>query len=165
MRFLRCLMVSLLVYPALATTATPESDVRATNAPQAAPVAPATPATPAAPAPDAVQERRALLEQRVIAKWDALIRRDFATAYSFTSPSYRKLFSQNAFQSSFGNKVAWRRVEVVDVDFKGDDAATVGINIHFVYAYPQAEKPLDMKTYVQEPWVRVDGQWWYLMKE
>jgi hypothetical protein len=24
---------------------------------------------------------------------------------------------------------------------------------------------LDMTTYVQEPWVRADGQWWYLMKQ
>lgn len=118
----------------------------------------------AAPTTEAVQAQRALLEQRVTAKWDALIRKDFATAYSFTSPSYRKLFSLDAFRSSFGNKVAWRRVEVVDVEFKGDDAATVGINIHFVYHQPQTEKPLDMQTYVQEPWVFVDGQWWYLVK-
>jgi hypothetical protein len=71
----------------------------------------------------------------------------------------------DTFKSSFGNKVGWQRIEVVNVDFKGDDAATVGINLHFVYHPPQAEKPLNMKTHVQEPWVRVDGQWWYLMKE
>jgi hypothetical protein len=138
----------LLAYPVMADTSTP-----------------ATEAVPAAPATEAVQTQRAVLEQRVTAKWDALIRKDFATAYSFASPSYRKLYSLDAFKSSFGNKVGWQRIEVVNVDFKGGDAATVGINLHFVYHPPQAENPLNMKTYVQESWVRVDGQWWYLMKE
>ncbi|KAB2930667.1 MAG: hypothetical protein F9K25_08995 [Candidatus Contendobacter sp.] len=147
MYLLRCLGMMLLAYLAMADAS-----------------ALAAEAVQAAPATEATQVQRALLEQRVTAKWDALIRKDFATAYSFTSPSYRKLFSLDAFRSSFGNKVGWRRVEVVDVEFKGGDAATVGINIHFVYHQPQAEKPLDMQTYVQEPWVFVDGQWWYLVK-
>ena len=127
--------------------------------------APATEAAQPAPATEAVQTPRAVLEQRVTAKWDALIRRDFEAAYSFTSPSYRKLYSLNSFRSNFGNKAGWRRIEVVNVDFKGDDAATVGFNLHFVYHPLQAEKPLDMQTYVQESWVRVDGQWWCLVKE
>ena len=114
---------------------------------------------------EAVQTQRAALEQRVTAKWDALIRRDFEAAYSFTSPSYRKLYSLNSFRSNFGNKAGWQRIEVVNIDFKGDDAATVGFNLHFVYHPLQAEKPLDMQTYVQESWVRVDGQWWCLVKE
>lgn len=146
MYLLRCLGMMLLAYLATADASAPAAEV-----------------VQAAPAAEVVQAQRALLEQRVTAKWDALIRKDFATAYSFTSPSYRKLFSLDAFRSSFGNKVAWRRVEVVDVEFKGGDAATVGINIHFVYHQPQAG-PLDMQTYVQEPWVFVDGQWWYLVK-
>jgi hypothetical protein len=127
--------------------------------------APATEAAPGIPATEAVQAQRKVLEQRVAAKWDALIRKDFETAYSFTSPGYRQLYSLNVFKSGFGNKVAWQRVEVVNVDFKGDDAATVGIKIHFVYHQPQAEQALNMQSYVKEPWVLVDGQWWYLVKD
>jgi hypothetical protein len=146
----------LLVYPAMADTAAPTTGVV-----QAAPVAEAAPAAPTA---EATQAQRAVLEQRVTAKWDALIRKDFSTAYSFTSPEYRKLYSLDVFKGGFGNKVTWRRVEVVNVEFKGDNAATVGIKIYFVYHPPQAERALDMQTYVQEPWVLVDGQWWYLVK-
>ena len=184
-------MVGLLLHPAIALTAMRDSDVRIADASQAAPATEATEAAPtqteaaptqteaaptqteAAPtqteaAPtqtEAAPTQQALLKQRVVAKWDALIRKDFATAYSFTSPAYRKLYSKDSFKGKFGSKAAWQRIEVVDVNFKGDDAATVGINLHFVYYDSQAKKPLDMKTYVQEPWVRVDGQWWYLMKE
>lgn len=160
MYWLCCLGVMLLVYPAMADTVAPTTG----EAAQTAPATEAVPVAPAAPATEAVQARRAVLTQRVAAKWDALIHKDFLTAYSFTSPGYRKLFSLDAFKSSFGNKVTWRRVEVVDVDFKDNDAAVVGINLHFVYHSSQVERVFDLQTYVQEPWVLVDGQWWYVVK-
>lgn len=161
MRLLRCLVVSLLVSPAVAVyAALPES-----GAPAVEGAAPAVPASPVPSATEATQTRQALLEQRVTARWDALIRRDFETAYSFTSPSYRALFPLNAFKSQFGESADWRRIEVVKVDFKGEDAATVGINLYFGYHHSGAEKSeFEIKTYVQEPWVSVDGQWWYVMK-
>jgi hypothetical protein len=131
-----------------------------------APAAPAETSAPVTLKQEAVATRRAMLEQRVTAKWDALIRKDFATAYSFTTPAYRNLFSLDAFRRNFAvGKVVWRRIEVMDVDFKGDDAAMVGINIHFVYYQAPPGKDIEMTTYTQEPWVQVDGQWWYLMKE
>jgi len=115
-------------------------------------------------AAQAVEAQKAALKERVMAKWEAMIRRDFEAAYSFTSPSYRALYPLNVFKSKFGNKVAWRRIEVINMDFKGEDAAMVGINLYVGYHPPQSEQTLEMKTYIQEPWVRVDGQWWYVMK-
>ena len=151
MHLLRYLVMMVLVCPAMADTTAPASPAEVT--------------VPAIAGQDAVSERRAALEQRVIAKWDALIKNDFATAYTFTSPAYRQRFSLEAFKGQFSTgRVVWRRIEVVDVDFKGDDAAMVGINIHFVYHQAQTAGAIDMANYVQEPWVRVDGQWWYLAK-
>lgn len=110
--------------------------------------------------------RRTVLEQRVTAKWDALIHRNFAAAYEFASPAYREAFSLDAFKRNFGSgRVSWQRIEVVSVDFKDNDSATVGITIHIVYHDPQSQQPLDMATNVQESWVRSDGQWWYVVKE
>ena len=54
---------------------------------------------------------------------------------------------------------------MVKVELNGEDAATVGINLHVGYYQPQSEKTLEMKTNIREPWVRVDGQWWYVMKD
>lgn len=161
MKLLRYLVMSLCVYPAMADTTTPESGATAVGGP-AAPVISAPSGSSSAPA---VEAQQAALKERVMAKWDALIRQDFAAAYSFTSPGYRELFPLNAFKRRFGNKASWRRVELIKVDWKGDDAATVGINIHFAHYPPQAERALDMKTYVEEPWVRVGGQWWYLVEK
>ena len=152
MRIVYCLIMISLVYPAMADTEAPAAQAE-------------TPARITSEQ-DAVAARRAVLEQRVMAKWDALIRKDFATAYSFTSPAYRKLYSLDAFRRNFAiGKVVWRRIEVVDAGFKGEDAAMVGINIHFVYYQAPTGKDVEMTTYTQEPWVQVDGQWWYLMKE
>jgi hypothetical protein len=119
----------------------------------------------APPEADAGIVRQAALEKRVMAKWDALIRRDFAAAYSLTSPAYRALYSLDAFKRSFGGQVAWQRINVVDVKFKGDNAALVGINLHFVYHRELDGQLLDLASYVQESWVQVDGQWWSLVKE
>lgn len=152
---LLCLIIILLACPVMADTGA-----------AVAPTAPAETPAVAAPEQDAVAKRRVALEQRINAKWDALIRRDFAAAYSLTSPAYRSLSSLDDFKRKFAvGRVVWRRIEVVDVDFKGDDAAVVGINVHFVYYQAQPEKTVEMTTYVQESWVQVDGQWWFLMKE
>lgn len=150
---LRLFLASILfVSPAIADTVTPATPVEA--------------AIPIASGQDIVSERRKALEQRVTAKWDALIRHDFDAAYSFTSPAYRQQFSLDVFKRQFATgRVVWKRIEVVDIEFKGNDAAKVGINIHLVYYPAQAEKAIDMSPYVQEPWVWVDGQWWYLAKE
>ena len=146
------LAIIFFISPAIAETVTPITPVEA--------------AIPIASGQDIVSERRKALEQRVTAKWDALIRHDFDAAYSFTSPAYRQQFSLDVFKRQFTTGiVVWRRIEVVDIEFKGDDAAKVGINIYFVYYLPQAEKTIDMSNYVQESWVRSDGQWWYLAKE
>lgn len=161
MYLLRCLVMSLLVSPVVAAYAAPSES----NAPTVEGSVTANPVSPVPPVTDAAQTQQALLEQRVMARWDALIRRDFEAAYSFNSPSYRQLYPLNAFKSRFGNGAAWRRVEVVKVELKGEDAAMVGINLYFGYHHSSAEKPeMEIKTYVQEPWVSVDGQWWYVMK-
>jgi hypothetical protein len=115
--------------------------------------------------PDNREVQQAALLQRVTAKWGALLRKDFAAAYAFTSPAYRQLYSLEAFKSKFGGNATWRRIEILDVAFKDDNAATVGINLHFVYYQLQPDKALDMTTYIQEPWVRVDDNWWSLVRE
>lgn len=161
MSLLRWLAVSLCVGSAIMAHAAPsESGIPVRDEPAAA-------TTPSGSSTsESVETRQAALKQRVMDKWDALIRHDFAAAYALTSPAYRQQFSLGAFKRQFATgKIVWQRVEVADVDFKGDDAAKVGIKIHFVYYPPQAEKAINMANYVQESWVRSDGQWWYLAKE
>lgn len=150
-----CLVMILLIYPAMADTSN-----------SVAPTAPADVSAPAISKEKAVAARRAALEQRVKAKWDAMIRKDFASVYALTSPAYRGVSSLAVFQRGFSvGRVGWRRIEVVDIDFKGDDAAMVGMNVHLVYYQAQPGEEVEMTTYLQEPWIQVDGQWWYLVKE
>ena len=158
MHLVCCLVVALL-FPVMACASAQETG-------NAGVAAPSLQEPGKAVTTDENADQRAALEQRVTAKWEALIRRDFASAYEFTSPAYRKAFSLDTFRRKFGSgRVIWQRVEVVSIDFKGNDAATVGIKIHIVYHDPQTQKPLDMATHDQESWVYADGQWWYLVRE
>ena len=109
--------------------------------------------------------RRDALKKRVLAKWDAMVKRDFDAVYAFTSPAYREAFSLSVFKRKFGNaRVQWQSVDVVSMDFKGNDAATVNIKINIVYHDPQSQKSINMATHDQESWVYNDGQWWYSVK-
>ncbi len=156
MYWLRCLGMirMMLVYSAIAGILV--SPTQAAQTP---------PAAEAVPAAEATQAQRTELEKRVAGKWEALVHKDFEAAYSFTSPSYRKLYSLNTFKGRFGGNVNWQRIEAVKIDFKGSDAAIVSFDLHFVYYPQQAEKPLSMKTHIQESWVRADGQWWYVVED
>lgn len=154
----RCLIVAVWLYPALAAGVVSQE-----YAPTVADTTPEVAASVETGTNEA--SARVALEERVTAKWEALIRRDFAAAYAFTSPAYRATFPLDAFQRRFAGKVAWRRIEVVAVDFTDDDAAVVGIDLHFVYYHPQRDQATDMVTFIQESWVRVDGQWWYLIQK
>lgn len=144
---MRCLVIALLLLPVMVTSILAE-ETREANA------------------TDSSVAQRAMLEKRVAARWEALIRRDFAAAYEFTTPAYRKTSSLDAFKRNFGNgKVVWRRVDVVSVDFQGDKAATVGVKIHILYYPPQSVQPVEMATHDQESWVYEDGQWWCLVRK
>lgn len=149
-RFLRCLVIALAMLPVIAAGA---------SSPQAGDAGDAGAANESS-----VQS--AVIKKRVVARWDALIRKDFAAAYEFASPAYRSTFSLDAFKRNFAlGRVAWRRVDVASVDFKGDDAAEVGVRIYFLYHQPQVGGPVEMSTTIRESWVRVGEQWWYLVKE
>lgn len=111
-------------------------------------------------------EQRLALEQRVLAKWDALIRKDFATAYQFTSPNYRELFSLLAFKRNFSvGKVEWQKVEVEGINFNNNDTATVNIKIYIIFHQTETGRDLPMSSNSKESWIKVNEQWWYVMAD
>lgn len=127
---------------------------------------PATQQSEGAAAADGEVARQEALKKRVLAKWDAMIKRDFEAVYAFTSPAYREAFSFDVFKRRFGNaRVQWQGVDVVSLDPKGSDAATVNLKINIVYHDSRSQKPINMATHDQESWVYNDGQWWYLVKQ
>jgi hypothetical protein len=118
-----------------------------------------------ASAPKMTDAEQARLLERVEARWRALEQRDFGTAYEFTSPAYREVFSKTLYEKKFSYMVEW---ELTGVEFLTYDAEAAVASV----AARVMSKPVKhtsaasaalgaVPTKQVEKWVFVDGQWWF----
>ena len=126
-------------------------------APALAAPAPAQPPAVVAPAAD-----EALLKERIQARWQALIERNFDAAYLFETPAYRAIYTPNQFRSKISGSLDWRTITVKQIDYDGPDVAKIQLEVAYRYAEPEKEGPVyDMTQTLWETWLRRDGQWWH----
>ena len=118
-----------------------------------------------ASAPRMTDVEQARLLERVEMRWRALEQRDFGTAYEYTSPAYRGVFSKSLYEKKFSYMVEW---ELTGVEFLTYDAeAAVASVAARVMSKPvkhtsAASAALGAVPRKQvEKWVFVDGQWWF----
>jgi len=116
-----------------------------------------------------VQPSEAGLRTRVLARWDALIKRNFEEAYQYLSPAYRRLYPLDVFVARFGSSVIWDSVNITSVAvMPGDDSAKVVLELFYQLALPGvdgarlgADVGLISKT-VHESWIWADDEWWFV---
>lgn len=106
----------------------------------------------------------AALEERVRARWQTLIDRDFEAAYEFASPNYRAVFSKGMFIRNFSYTLDWQltAVEVLAYDA---DAAVASVAVR-VMSKSTKQTSVSAQfgfvpTTVRERWVSIDGEWWH----
>ncbi len=106
------------------------------------------------------------LEPRVLGRWDALIDRNFETAYEYFSPAYRKLFPVEHYLSQTGPSVRWLSINIKDTRFT-DKRANVKLVLEFQLDLPMGEGDSfgTVSRTVDEVWLWVDGEWWYTSDE
>lgn len=106
----------------------------------------------------------AALEERVRARWQTLIDKDFEAAYEFASPNYRAVFSKGMFIRNFSYTLDWQltAVEVLAYDA---DAAVASVAVR-VMSKSTKQTSVSAQfgfvpTTVRERWVSIDGEWWH----
>ncbi|HRW64206.1 MAG TPA: hypothetical protein P5032_00400 [Candidatus Competibacter sp.] len=117
-----------------------------------------------APSPKVVGSTadEALLKERVLARWQALIDRKFDAIYQFETPAYRAIYTPSQVRSQNSGQLEWRMVTVKKIDYDGSDVARIQLEVAYRYADPgSGGQPFDMKQTVREIWLRKDGQWWH----
>jgi len=125
----------------------------------AAPAAPVSAPPPAVVAPAADE---AALKERVQARWQALIERNFDAAYLFETPAYRAIYAPSQFQSKINGSLEWRTIDVKQIDYDGPDVARIQLEVAYRYAEPEKGGPVyDLTQTIWENWLRKDGQWWH----
>lgn len=96
--------------------------------------------------------------ERSNAYWKARVVGDFAQAYGFTTPAYRKLHSVEQYRMQFGQGAAVEGAEVVKADCE-EQKCTVRIKITATPAL-LGVKVGTIATHLSETWLLQDGQWW-----
>ena len=119
------------------------------------------------PAGLTLEDEQALLE-RVNQRWEAMVRKDFAATYEFTTPVYRSFFSKSMYLKKFSYAVDWELTGVEVVQYDADAAVAsvaVGVMSKPTKQTSQASIALGaLPATIREKWLKVDGKWWHSAK-
>ena len=111
------------------------------------------------------EEQLASLEQRVNARWEAILARDFERAWEFNTPEYRAAFPQHFYPLKFSYAVEW---ELTDIEVRGYDshAAVASVAVRVMskptkYTSAASQAVGAVPVTFSEQWIFIDGEWWY----
>ena len=103
------------------------------------------------------------IEDRVNARWKALLSDDLAGAYEFLSPGFRSGVTSVQYQRSLLlKKVRWTSADYLSSEC-GEDTCNVKVSLGYkLYGAVPGVKSFAGKQSVEESWVKADGQWYYV---
>ena len=103
------------------------------------------------------------VEERATARWEALFSGDLAGAYEYLTPAYRTSVSSLSYQRSVLLKpVAWTSAKYVESACE-ESLCKVKFNVGFTVsgALPGV-KSYKGTQIIEESWVLIDGQWYFV---
>ena len=100
-----------------------------------------------------------VVAERAEARWAALIDGDFDKAWTYTQPGYRAVVKQKDYRKQFGSGGQWVGVQVHGVTCEAE-RCTVHLRLTTRVLVPPRPNR-EIAGYLQEEWVREEGQWWY----
>jgi hypothetical protein len=102
-----------------------------------------------------------VVNRRVQERWQALIKGDFVTAYGYTQPGYRAVVTEKNYAKTFGNGGSWKSAEIFKTECQ-PERCTVRLRLtsknlvpRFAHAIPE------LTGFIDETWIKDQGQWWY----
>lgn len=103
-----------------------------------------------------------IVTQRVEQRWAALIDEDFRTAWTYTQPGFRAAVKQKDYARRFGGVGSWQGIQVHQVTCEAE-RCKVSIRLTTRVSLPKFPER-DIVGYIDEVWVREDGEWWFYQK-
>jgi hypothetical protein len=112
------------------------------------------------PSPDEV------VKERAEARWEALLSKDYATAYSYYSPGYRSTTSVTDYEIG----IRLRRVRWTSAVYLKHDCEENICSVSFRMGYRVGSPVPGVSTWdgydkITDQWVKTGGEWWYLPEE
>lgn len=103
----------------------------------------------------------AIVKARATQQWQARIAGDLDTTYGFTTPSYRGVTPLPKYKGGFGDAVTLISAEVASVQCEAEDRCIVNTKVEAKPNLVLGKRVLpNFTTYIDETWLREDGQWW-----
>jgi hypothetical protein len=99
-----------------------------------------------------------IVKKRFQERWDAVIARDYAKAYSYLSPPTRALVTEAQFTDRF-SKVNSKKAELLKITCEEDVCA-----VRFTLTYDHG-RAKDIPTPTGEKWFFLDGEAWFSLPE
>ena len=98
---------------------------------------------------------------RAMERRQALIKHDFATAYSYIQPGYRAVISEDKYAKTFASGSTWKSVEIFKTTCESD-RCTVRLRLTAKNTVPRFARAIpEITGFVDETWIKDQGQWWY----
>ena len=110
-------------------------------------------------------QQREALEIRVEERWQARIAHDWAQAWEYTSPAYRKVFPKQLYVKKFSYTANWELTGLEVINY--DPSAAVASVVVRVMSMPTKQTSAaaralgPMPRELREKWILVDGEWWF----
>ena len=104
-----------------------------------------------------VAEPQVLVRDRATARWQALLARDFAKAYTFTTPTVKKNMTEQAYKDQFVSS-QWLDAEVVGVTCAQPAICVARVRLEVKVILPRTSMN-KITTHFDETWLLEDGQW------
>lgn len=105
------------------------------------------------------------LEDRVHARWQTLIARNFDKTWEFATPAYREVFPREFHPLQYSYAVEWELTDIRLLDYDARAAvASVAVRVmskpvKFTSSASRAVGAVPV-TFT-EKWILIDGEWWY----
>jgi len=96
--------------------------------------------------------------ERAQARWNALVERDWNTAYPYITPAYRAIVPLKRYGNQFTGPLQWESAKAHSATCEGA-RCTVRVEISFRTLLPGHTDRLS-STFVDEVWVLEEGTWY-----
>lgn len=103
--------------------------------------------------------------ERAVARWEALIERNWEKAYSFETPGYKKAYKLSKFKKQFGFMLSWKSAKHLTTQLnKEKTIATVKLEIISLFE-PDGGGDMLIPNVISEKWLLKDRQWWHITED
>ncbi len=105
------------------------------------------------------------IEERANARWAALLSDDLAGAYEFLSPGYRSSVSSKQYQRMLlTQQLEWTSAKYIESNCEKTTCSVRFLVGFTVYGAVPGVKSYDGTNNIDESWVKVDGNWYFVPK-